>query len=48
MIKEKSAAAFLEIPNNRPPAMVLPLRENPGHKEKHWNKPILKASAEPI
>ena len=35
VIKEKSAAAFLDTPTKRLPAIVLPLLENPGHRERH-------------
>ena len=35
IIKEKSAAAFLDTPTKRLPAIVLPLLENPGHRERH-------------
>ncbi len=40
IIKEKSAAAFLDTPTKRAPPIVDPLRENPGHKDKNWKKPI--------
>ncbi|KWZ82774.1 hypothetical protein HMPREF3224_02206, partial [Anaerococcus hydrogenalis] len=34
MMNEKSAAALREMPSNKPPEMVEPLRENPGHNER--------------
>ena len=44
MMKEKSAAAFLESPRRRPPAMVEPERENPGQRERTWKIPTSVAS----
>ncbi|MPM24803.1 hypothetical protein SDC9_71288 [bioreactor metagenome] len=39
IIKEYSAAALRVRPIRRPPPMVEPEREKPGHKERIWNAP---------
>ena len=40
MMKVKSAPAFRFTPTSRAPPMVDPLRENPGHRDRNWKKPI--------
>ena len=39
-----SAAATREIPMAREPMMVDPERDVPGMRERHWNRPMIKAS----
>ena len=48
IIKVKSAAAFLDMPSSRLPAIVLPLLENPGQRERHWKNPIFSACLDVI
>jgi ABC-type transport system substrate-binding protein len=43
MMNENSAAAVRFMPNSRPPAIVEPEREKPGHSDRIWNRPTKNA-----